>query len=454
MISLDSLDDIDILYPYTARYLDVRREFRDSIHYFIDGDSLILSIAHHINVDLISYYGNTLHVIYIIERILLTLYNQSYQCNYTILFFDCHHKLYEQEKSILTLLRSCLIAHLSKNADKCGTRRIKQFSSWIDNDYVQFARDEKPLFMFYHDMTSLDTNDHSLLSENALKKLRILYRLFGNYHQYDHKCHLYLMNKLILRETTIQCFEIQFKRQFPLNSLEKISELVPNKPMNIIQEQKNEYKRFCENDIRLYLYLKTILKFYDKTEEQDLLYPLLILHVALLIRLSLLDRHLPSSFATITFNPILSQMITQFQQGLSSNLFSQVSLLSWSKVADLFDGRLFAFTLYQLSSLSNIRFDSQTYEIVKEILSILKIPFNDNLFQNIINKMIQQNLIEIKSSVIVPQIETRQNITKISNPFIDTLLQPILTSNNLSTIEWEIPIDTEATRYQGMISLF
>jgi hypothetical protein len=465
MISLISLDDIDILYPNTARFLDVRREFRDSTHYFIDGDSLILSIAHHKNVDLKSYYGNTLHVIYIIERILLTLYNQSHQCNYTLIFFDCHYQLYQHERSILGLLRSCLIAHLSKNAEKCGTRKVKQFSSWLDDEYLQFARDEKPLFMFYHDMTSLDIGNDSLLSENTLKQLTVIYRLFGNYHQNVLKYHLYLMNKLILCETTIQCFEIQFKRQFPMSSLMKIIELVPNKFITIVKEQmdENEYEKFCQNisqdDIRLYLYLKAITLFSNNTKEQDLvqlLCPLFVLHIGLLIRLSLLDRHLPSSFPSITFNPILSQMITQFQQYLSSNLSLQVSSLSWSKVADLFDGRLFAFTLYQLSSSSDIRLDSNTYEIIKESLSILNIPFSDNIFQNIVNQMIQLNLIDISRSppVIVEQMETHRKITKISNPFIDTLLQPILPPNNTFTFEWETANDIEATRYEGMISLF
>ncbi|CAF2796627.1 unnamed protein product [Rotaria sp. Silwood2] len=89
-----SSSDLDILYPYKARFLDLHREFRDSTHYFIDGDSLILSVAHHINIDLLTYYGNTLHVIFIIERILLTLFNQTQQCNYTLLFFDSHYQFY------------------------------------------------------------------------------------------------------------------------------------------------------------------------------------------------------------------------------------------------------------------------------------------------------------------------------------------------------------------------
>jgi hypothetical protein len=318
-------------------------------------------------------------------------------------------------------------------------------------------------------MTSFDMGNNSLLPEDAAKRLTVIYRLFGNYHQNILKCHLYLMNKLILSETTVQCFKIQFNRQFPTSLLMKIIELVPDKSITIAMEQMNldEYEKFCQNinqdDIRLYLYLKSIAMLSNNTKEQDLVQlisPLLILHVALLIRLSLLDRHIPSSFPSITFSPILSHMITQFQQCLSSNLCSQVSSLSWSKVADLFDGRLFAFTLYQLSSSLNIRLDSNTYEIVSKSLSILKMSFSDDLFQNIVNQMIQLNFIDIsrselneESPLIVEPIETHRKITKISNPFIDTLLQPILPPNNALTFEWETANDIEATPYEGMITL-
>jgi hypothetical protein len=398
---------IDILYPYTARFLDVRREFRDSTHYFIDGDSLLLSIAHHINVDLISYYGNTLHVIYIIERILLTLFNQSHQCNYTLVFFDCHYQLYQAENSILGLIRTCLIVHLSKNAEKCGANKIRQFSSWLDDDYSEFSREEKPMFIFYHDMSSFDMKKDKLLSENSLRSLFNMYRLFGNYHQYVIQCHLYSMNKVILAEDEIKTFRILFKRQFPPNSLKQIVELRANRLITTDkkEENQNEYEKFYQeighNDVRLSIYIKAIVDFMDENKEQNLtqlLCPLLVLHVALLIRLSLTDRHLSLSFPLVTFSPAFSQLIVQFQQRLSRDVSSHHSSLSWSKVGDLFDGRLFAFTLHQFSS-SNIRLDSTTFEIIKQSLSILKIPSTDTLFENIIKKLIQSDDISFGSSL-------------------------------------------------------
>ena len=256
-----SSDNIAELYPYRARFIDVRQEFRDSTHYFIDGDSLLLSIAHHSNVDLKSYYGNTLHVIYIIERILVILFNQSNQCNYTLLFFDCHHRLYQEETSILTLLRACLISHLSKNTTKC---EVAQFSSWLDAKYVEFAREEKPMFLFYHDISSFDRDNDPLLSKEALEKLLISYRLYGNYHQYYIQTHLYLMNKLTLTDISVECFQIYCSRKCSMKILEESFRFFssPMKPLIDNGEENVELQTLAreigDGDVRIFLYLKTL----------------------------------------------------------------------------------------------------------------------------------------------------------------------------------------------------
>ncbi|CAF3527387.1 unnamed protein product [Rotaria sordida] len=455
---------IDILYPCTSHFLDVRREFRDSTHYLIDGDSLILSIAHHININLNLNYGNTLHVIFIIERILLTFFYQSNQCNYTLIFFDCHYHLYQQENSILSLIRSCLIIHLSKNIDKYRTVRLQQFSSWLSNEYLKFIQEEKPMFLFYHDMSTFNKENDKLLSKDILEKLFYTYRLFGNYHQYVVQCQLYLMNKLILTETTVQCFQIQFNRMYPKQLLNELVKTVSSdlNIMNNIQERDwNKFEILCqdisENDIRLFLYLKTIVDFIEENIHERFVQffsPLLILHVALLIRLSLIDRHLPSSIPSIIYSSTFSQYIIQFQQRLSSNLFaSNVSSLSYSKIADLFDGRLFTFTLYQIYQSSKISLDSKTYVIVKQSLDLLNIPSNENIFQDIVKELIHSNdiffssLLSTNQSTIIQQ-QNRQKIVRISNPFVDAYLKPIFSSNDTLTFDMIRPDDNYIIQYK------
>ncbi|CAF1084617.1 unnamed protein product [Adineta steineri] len=457
-----SSEKLDILCPYRACFLDVRREFRDSTCYYIDGDSLLLSIAHHVNVNLITYYGNTLHVIFIIERILLILFNQTQQCNYTLLFFDCNYQLYQQEKSILNLIRSCLIAHLSKNIDKYGSSKIRQFSSWLDEEYIKFTHEEKPHFIFYHDMSSFNINEDHLLTENTLKQLVYIYRLYGNYHQYHLQCHLYVMNKLILTNTCIKCFEIKFfgkcSRQFLQNAVSILPSFASTtrvKENEWIEFEKKICKEINQNDIRLFLYLKTILDFMDQSKEKDLfnlLSPLLLLHVALLIRLSLVDRHLPTDLPSVEFSPIFSQLIIQFQQNLAMSISScSSSFLSWSKIVDLFDGRLFAFTLYQLNQSSKMNFDSNTIDIVNDCLSFLKHPTDEYIFHNIIQQLIQSKHI-IFSSVLSQEklvVIKKQKITKISNTFIDIYLKPILSTIDGMTFDFINPNESHLARYEG-----
>ncbi len=457
-----SLDDLDILYPYTARFLDLRREFRDSSHYFIDGDSLILSVAHHINIDLISYHGNTLHVIFIIERILLTLFNQAHQCNYTLLFFDCHYQLYQQEKSILSLIRACLIAHLSKNTDKYGSSKVQQFSSWLDDEYLEYATEEKPHFIFYHDMSTFNICKVSLLSENALTKLLYIYRLFGNYHQYNFQCHLYLMNKLTLTDTIVKCFEVKFMSKCSKTLLQKTIGLVPiYRNKNVTEEDKwiEFEKKICEetglDDARLFLYMKTIAEFIEAEKKTDIFKsfsPLLVLHVALLIRLSLVDRHLPLNFPAIEFNPIFSELLIQFQQRLALNIFSYSSSSSWSKIVDIFDGRLFAFTLYQLNqSSSKIFFDSTTIDIVEKCLILLKLSNQETIFRDIVKELIQSKHLIFSTSSADKEVVLvkQQKMTRISNPFIDTFLKPVLSTNNQLNFDFVNPEDNHLSRYEG-----
>jgi hypothetical protein len=318
-------------------------------------------------------------------------------------------------------------------------------------------------------MSNFDIENDQFLSKNTLEKLFCVYRLFGNYHQYVIQCQLYLMNKLTLTETTVKCFQVQFNRMCPKKLLDKIIKTVSidSKHMNGNKEQDwSNFEKLCqefgENDVRLFLYLKTIHDFIEEKNQQNLIQlfsPLLILHVALLIRLSLVDRHLPLTFPTVTYSSIFSQFIIQFQQRLALNLTSYSSSLSSSKIADLFDGRLLTFTLSQIQqSSSNIRLDTKTYEIVKQSLSILNIPSNENIFQNIMNQLIQSKDIIFSSSspkkqeATTKQQQIPQKIIKISNPFTNTYLEPILSSKDSLTFELVEPDNTQIISYHGKIS--
>lgn len=174
--------------------------------------------------------------------------------------------------------------------------------------------------------------------------------------------------------------------------------------------------------------------------------------MALLTRLSLLDRHLPLSFPSITFSSLFSELIIEFQRELATNISSPMTPVSWAKVVDLFDGRLFAFTLYQIhQSSSNIRFDSTTIEIIKQSLSILNIPFRENSFSDVLDEMIESKDIIIASSSwsSVRRPRQQQRITKISNRFIDKYLKPILSAENQLEVEWINPNESDAPRYRG-----
>ena len=454
---------IDLLYPYATRFLDLRQEFRDSSHYFIDGDSFLLSMAHHTNVHLDSNYGNTLHVIFIIERILVMLFNQAHRWNFTLVFFDCHHRLYREESPILSLLRAGLLAHLSRNAERLGATKVRQFSSWLEEEYVRFANEEKPTFIFYHDMSTFDFDNDSLLSKNALEQLYYTYRLFGNYHQYVLQSHLYLMNKLILTDTTVKCFQVQFNRMCPQRLQAKLVRLgASHAHANGVDESRRQTlatvcQEIADGDVRLFIYLETVADLLEDDKDDalvKLLSPLLVLHVALLIRISLADRHLTSCLPPVECSPAFTQCLRRFQQRLASNISSCSSSLSWSKIADLFDGRLFNFTLHQIhQSQSNIQLDSQTRTMVERSLTVLNQPTGESLFRDKVNQMVQSKDITFSTATTESQAavsKKRPTIVKISNPFVDTYLKPILTSKTVSsTFDLVDPNEKQLAQYKS-----
>jgi hypothetical protein len=159
----------------------------------------------------------------------------------------------------------------------------------------------------------------------------------------------------------------------------------------------------------------------------------------------------------VTFSSLFSELIIEFQRELALNLSAPCSSFSWSKVIDLFDGRLFAFTLHQIhqSSSSNIHFDSTTCNIIKRSLNILNIPFTDSLFHDMLQQIIESKDIIFASSplnqppILVEQTHKQQRITKISNRFIDRYLHPILSSEDQLRIEWINPNESQAVQYEG-----
>lgn len=145
----------------------------------------------------------------------------------------------------------------------------------------------------------------------------------------------------------------------------------------------------------------------------------------------------------------------KFQQTLDYCLNSETSLLCWTHVADMFDGRLFTFTLQWLYQSSKDHcFDSETICLVKQTLNKLGINLDISDFKNSLNKMIQLKHIQfvtsslnVSSTVVNMQ---RQKVVKISNPLVDLYLKPIY-STMTDGYQFDLisPDECHATVYEG-----
>lgn len=100
-----------------------------------------------------------------------------------------------------------------------------------------------------------------------------------------------------------------------------------------------------------------------------------------------------------------------------------------------------------------IRFDSETMDIVKPCLLLLNIPIDENIFSSIVEELVQLKHIIFSDSIVQKQLvsKEKQKIAKISNKFIDTYLQPILSTNSSLNFEFIDAENSPSVRYEDLV---
>jgi hypothetical protein len=193
--------------------------------------------------------------------------------------------------------------------------------------------------------------------------------------------------------------------------------------------------------------------------------PYFILHIALLIRLSIADRHIKNdinirghdiTFPTVTFSIEFSKHIHRFQEYLAYSLSAISNVeLNHSKVGDMFDGRLFTFTLFLLKCDPNFLLDIDTTLVIEKCMACLdkicrlseNVELKDNFklkdksvnmyFINLTKKLVLQNHVDFARGNSQHEKRRHYNNTvlEVSNPMIDKYLdKPSLPYNIIRSI--------------------
>lgn len=406
------VEHLEILFPTSGRFVDARREFRDSTKFFLDIDSLLLALIHQDEID-----ASPLHLIFVVERILFKLFQQANETNFTLIFFDFYEQIYEENSSILLLIRSALVAHLKSNDDRI---EMKQFSSWLDDEYVKFVREEKIHFVFYHDLSNLKISTKNYLSNEVFERLTILSHLFGNFHQYFLECQLFLLNKIFLSPTTVECFQLKFFRLCPLTLLQRI---FPKNDRENVRDDQN-FVSMNDEDVRFSIYFDAISQLIDKD-----LATLFSLHVSLLVRLSITDRHL--STRPTRFEWKFDEELENFEKILAKSIAKVSSKDKTQKIGDIFDRRLFFFTIEQIAEKrSAFRLDSTTKSFLQRIFQI---EISD--FSPLVDRLIKSQKVQVEQKS--NDENHHSSLIRISNPLIDKFTGIVLNSNQLEFVEPE-----------------
>lgn len=169
------------------------------------------------------------------------------------------------------------------------------------------------------------------------------------------------------------------------------------------------------------------------------------------MRLSIGDRHIKRhirvnqqtlNFPTLELDDDLSKKILLFQQCLSYSLSTITDVsLDYSRVGDMFDGRLFVFTLFEISRNKNLSFDNDTiliFNSCKEFLNGIGlagkifIPYSKSIKKHLIdltNQLMSNNKIRFIAEAEPEIIRNYDNtISRVSNRLIDTYLQETIRS--------------------------
>jgi hypothetical protein len=136
---------------------------------------------------------------------------------------------------------------------------------------------------------------------------------------------------------------------------------------------------------------------------------------------------------------------------------------SFKNISDMFDGRLFAFTIWSLftSNNNNNKFsiDSETLKIFQSILHLINDSYgtlpNVQLLTDHLTNLIESGDIQCSaeiSSISLSLQNNRRTLSKISNPFIEEYLESFLSSTTSKNIDFIEPVSSSSMQYEGIVT--
>ena len=347
--------------------IDVTKEISDACLFLIDGTSLILECFQNNNIDW-SFGGQYLHLVYIFERYIEMFSTLSKY--FYIIFFDNLNLMFRND-SRFSLSLSVIINHLKSNAYLKS--KTKFFSSVSSYEYKQFLSYEKPTFVLLNKLEKLKELD--IREVEVMSKIKETFKIMDIFYLHL-EINILLTKNISFNSNRLSGFYCRKRMIFSetvnkyYNHLAKLNYFQETK---CLQDSKTDikinglYDEFMEEFKKKKKDIKTTLDFYClalgwcykrngdslKFTEYCTIAASLIVQLFFIQKLDLKQRaiRLVSDPELMNkFNFDLKNFLNNFQSALAHFINCDEFKISTEENCDLFDGRLFAFSLLLCST--------------------------------------------------------------------------------------------------------
>lgn len=347
--------------------IDITREISDACLFLIDGTSLILECFQNHSIDW-NCGGQYLHLVYMFEKYIQmfsTLSDYFY-----IVFFNDLNSLFRND-SRFSLGLSVIINHLKLNDYLKSKTRF--FSSLSSFEYKEFLNYEKPSFILLNKLEKLDALE--IGEETTLREIKTIFKIMDIYYL-SLEINILLTKNLSFNSNRLNGFYCRTKMLLfeKLKSYSKqlvdmnyFEDAKPSDQDDRINFNKNaEFDEFIRNFIdkkeiksKMDLYCLAMGWCYTKKSETIDYEDYCKISVALMIHLYFIKnldmkhraiRLVCDSNLISKFEFDLKGYLNEFQSALAYFIQYYEFKLTPQENSDLFDGRLFLFSLLLCSS--------------------------------------------------------------------------------------------------------
>ncbi|XP_076357018.1 LOW QUALITY PROTEIN: putative ATP-dependent RNA helicase DDX60 [Tachypleus tridentatus] len=425
---------------YSIEHLDLRNHFAD-VHFLIDGEGLFVETLTHPDLSW-EFGGQPLHLLYLYERFLHKFLEK--EANFKLLFFKGFDSIWKCVPSV-AVTRMLLIEHFQRNTN---ITVIYEFMDVFDPMFQQYLTDESPSFMLTSDDSFLlnlkdifheDLKENLVVSfflENSNVYLWVVVAFISGIVFDVRKVNCYFNNSDAKYQKLYDKVERSICKDSSLQNVYRNMFSPTYEDLSFVPKQFGELKNFNNKDVRILLTCQALNNVMKMQANMAFFIQVYALHLAILLTLPLKYRaqELPElpEMEKIELKKFWNYMCSCLKYCLTN--LAPSSSGSFSKIGDLFDGRLFVKIFYLCKKEMKVQLNKKTELLYMVLVKGLNLDeFNNTL--PVIGKQNEKLCTKGELKIAKSKERSINNdddfIINVSSVLMDQYVGDILSSKNL-----------------------